>query len=79
MIVCLSMEHINNNNESEYTRSEARMHIEGVRGEIAAMGANDSEFESLNQIIERLEDSLITPVEAIAQANGVRDSKQAYH
>ena len=70
---------MNNTSESDVTHNEARMHIEGVRGEMASMGGNDSEFESLNRIIEQLEDAIITPQEAINQANGVRDSKQAYH
>ena len=75
----MSTEKMNNGVEADVTQSQARMHIEGVRGEIASMGGNDSEFESLNRFIEQLEDSAITPQEAINQANGVRDSKQAYH
>ncbi len=43
------------------------------------MGANDSEFSSLDQIITLLDAGDITPTEAIARARGVRDSKQAYH
>ena len=57
----------------------ARQHIESVRAEVAQMGANDSEFSSLNQIISDLEDRIITPEEAISRANKVRDSKQSYH
>lgn len=70
---------MNNGAEGEMTPNEARQHIEAVRAQIASMGANDSEFEALNGIIEQLEDRLITPQEAVDRANGVRDSKQSYH
>jgi hypothetical protein len=75
----MSIEKKNNSNESEVTHNQARQHIEAVRGEIASMGANDSEFESLNTIIEELNNRIISPQEAVNRANGVRDSKQSYH
>ena len=65
--------------EKEITQGEARQHIEAVRMQVMQMGGNDSENESLNRVVEQLENGAITPVEAMAQADGVRDSKQAYH
>lgn len=75
----MNIDKMSNSNEAEVTQNQARQHIEAVRGEIASMGANDSEFESLSTIIEELEDRIISPQEAINKANGVRDSKQSYH
>lgn len=71
------MEHESKDGVPSY--SEARAEIEGIRAEISGMGANDSEFSSLDQIIAELNAGDITPAEAIARARGVRDSKQAYH
>ena len=68
-----------NSPEAEMTYSEARMQIEAIRSQIASMGANDSEFESVNNIIQQLEAGDITPKEAVAMVSGVRDSKQDYH
>ncbi len=53
--------------------------IEAIRAQIMSMGANDSESESLNAICTALTAEKITPEDAIAKAEGLRDSKQAYH
>jgi len=75
----MSIENFSNSTEGEMTHNEARQHIEAVRAQIASIGANDSEFDVLDGIIEALEDQRITPQEAVDRANGVRDSKQSYH
>lgn len=36
--------------------NEARAEIEAVRAQISQMGANDSEFTNLNQVIKDLDD-----------------------
>lgn len=59
--------------------NDAFIQIEAIRSQINAMGANDSEFESLNVIKRKLEDRELSPVEAIKQAQSVMDSKQTYH
>ena len=75
----MSIENFSNGTEGEMTHNEARQHIEAVRAQVASMGANDSEFEALNGIIEELEDRTISQQEAVNRANGVRDGKKSYH
>jgi len=43
------------------------------------MGANDSEPESIQLIKQNLESGVITPNEAVAQAEALREGKQDYH
>lgn len=69
----------NQHSERILSYSEARAEIEAIRAEIAAMGANDSEFSSLDQIVADLVADDITPQEAVTRARAVRDSKQADH
>lgn len=62
--------------------NEAMAAIAAIEAEIQVMGANDSETSpsgDLAQIRLKLKNREITPKEAITQAEGVRDSKQAYH
>ena len=70
---------IENNEVLRYSLTQALAEIEAIRSQINAMGANDSEFATLNLIIQKLTNREITPEEAGAQARGVRDTKQAYH
>ena len=60
-------------------KSAALNEISVIEGEIAQMGANDSEFNSLQLIRERLLNGEITPEEAILQAEHVRNLKSDYH
>ena len=56
--------------------------IASIEAEIHAMGANDSELTrhgDLAQIKAMLEKGELSPEEAIARAEGVKNSKQAYH
>ncbi len=55
------------------------MAIEAIRHEISIMGFNDHEFSALDGIQAKLESEEISPEEAIAQANQIRDSKTDYH
>lgn len=57
----------------------ARQEVEAIRGEIAILGANDSEFDQLNVIQQDLASGQIAPTEAVRQAVSVRDSKGTYH
>ncbi len=69
----------NESSERAPSFAEAQAEIEGIRWQISQMGANDSEFRDLNQVVTELEAGDITPTEAVARARGIRDSKQAYH
>lgn len=53
--------------------------IEQVRALCAAMGANDHEFSTLDNIADRYRKGEIPPEEAIKLAWGVYESKQDYH
>lgn len=62
--------------------NEAMAAIAAIEAQVHSMGANDSETSisgDLAQIRRRLLSGEITNEEAIAQAEGIRDSKQAYH
>ncbi|MES2749354.1 MAG: hypothetical protein V4668_03265 [Patescibacteria group bacterium] len=59
--------------------SEAMNRVQGILAEVSVMGANDSEFESFNKIISDLQAGLITPTEAIAQAEAIKGGKMDYH
>lgn len=62
--------------------NEAMAALAAIEAQVHAMGANDSETSlsgDFAQIRRRLEMGEITAGDALAQAEGVRDSKQAYH
>ena len=62
--------------------NEAMAALAAIEAQVHSMGANDSELSNsgdLAQIRLKLERGEITPRDAISQAEGVRDSKQAYH
>lgn len=50
-----------------------------LRQRIAAMGANDSEFWSIEMILGKLDSHEITPEEAIEEATMILEGKQDYH
>jgi hypothetical protein len=60
-------------------RSEAMARVQGIMGETMQLGANDSEASAFQSILERLQAGELTPVEAIREAEGVKNSKQDYH
>ncbi|MFT7507797.1 MAG: hypothetical protein ACI92I_000966 [Acidimicrobiales bacterium] len=70
---------IENGEQQPLTKGSARVQIEAIRAQINTMGANDSEFSSIDTIIIKLEDGEITPEEAVTLTQGVMDSKQDYH
>lgn len=59
--------------------NEAMAALAAIEAQIHSMGANDSESGDLSEIRRQLVDNKITSEEAIARAEGIRDSKQAYH
>ena len=59
--------------------SDAMNTISAIEGMIVTMGANDSEPESIQLIKQNLESGVITPNEAVAQAEALREGKQDYH
>ncbi len=59
--------------------NETMAALAAIEAQVHSMGANDSETGDLAQIRRRLEKGEITAGDALAQAEGVRDSKQAYH
>jgi hypothetical protein len=44
-----------------------------------AMGANDSERSALMSIIDAYHKKIISVEDAVSQAEGIRDAKNAYH
>jgi len=74
------MEHIHPHIETTpLTKDSAFTSIEEIRQRIALMGANDSEFGSLDQIIEKMEKDELAPEEAMTEANLILNGKQDYH
>jgi len=62
--------------------NEAMAALAAIEAQVHVMGANDSETSlsgDLAQIRRQLENGEVTAAEALAIAEGVRDSKQAYH
>lgn len=53
--------------------------IEMIRGDIFVHGANDSEFERLNEILEKLKKGTYSREQAIAEAYKVSARKMDYH
>lgn len=53
--------------------------IMGILAEIMAMGANDSERSVIMTIQQEYQEKKISAEEAVKRAEGVRDSKNAYH
>ena len=59
--------------------NEAMAAIAVIEAQVHSMGANDSEAGDLAQVRALLQKGEITSEEAVARAEGIRDSKQAYH
>ena len=57
----------------------ARASIMEIRQRVAVMGANDSEFWSLDQVLEKLDKGELIPETAVEEANSILDGKQDYH
>ena len=60
-------------------KDQARCQILAIQGEVYLMGANDSEFNSFDKILEKLEKGEIAPSLAVDEAIKIKDSKQDYH
>jgi hypothetical protein len=65
------------NNQASF--SEAMMRVQGIMAEVSVMGANDSEFEGFRLILANLQAGVITPTEAITQAEAIKGGKMDYH
>jgi hypothetical protein len=57
----------------------AKSSILEIRQRIAVMGANDSEFHSIDEIISDMESMKIEPAQAVEQASLILNGKQDYH
>ncbi len=55
------------------------MEIEIIRQQIAVMGANDYEFDELDNIKKLWQKKEISGKEAVARARAVLNNKQDYH
>lgn len=58
---------------------QAKMRILLIRGEVAVMGANDSEITDLNHLLEKLENREVSPEDAVIEASRIQSSKMDYH
>ena len=61
------------------TQKEARERVNMVLQEISVMGANNSEFFEISQILKNLEEGNIDPEQAVQEAEQIKSSKQDYH
>lgn len=59
--------------------NETMAALAAIEAQVHSMGANDSESGDLAQVRTLLQKGEITSEEALARAEGIRDSKQAYH
>lgn len=58
---------------------DAKMEIEVIRQEIYMKGANDSEFNQINDILKKMEKGECLPERAVEAARKISDSKMEYH
>jgi uncharacterized membrane protein YjjP (DUF1212 family) len=73
-------------NESEPRAKEQGMSIEDakteikmIRQEIYMKGANDSEFDQINDILKKMEQGKYLPEQAVQEARKISESKMEYH
>lgn len=50
-----------------------------IRQEIYAMGANDSKFFLIGEIVEKLQKGKMKPEDAVEEAEAILNGKQDYH
>lgn len=55
------------------------MEIQNLMQQIATMGANDSEFNQIREIMEGVLSGELSPDEGVRQVIAIRDGKQDYH
>lgn len=60
-------------------KENAKFTIGALRQEIYMLGANDSEFSSIDSILAELESGNISPQDAIDQVTAIKEQKQSYH
>lgn len=62
-----------------FDKENAKLAIGALRQEIYMLGANDSEFSSIDSILSELESGSKSPQDAIDQVTAIKDQKQSYH
>lgn len=75
----MSSEKIDKKNGENMSHGEARAQIEGIRGLTMQLGGNDVESDTIDNIIQQMENREITPEEAVTRVQGVKDGKMDYH
>ncbi len=63
----------------EIDKNTAKEAIMATRQEIYMMGANDAEFDLINEVLEKLESGELQPEAAMAAAETIKAAKQDYH
>ncbi len=53
--------------------------ITSVMQQVSAMGRNDYELPALRRLLADLEERVIAPADAVAEAISIRDGKQDYN
>lgn len=59
--------------------NETMAALAAIEAQVHSMGANDSEVGDLARVRDLLQKGELTSAEALARAEGIRDSKQSYH
>lgn len=65
--------------EEVITKEDAYMRIMSTRQNVYMRGANDVEWERIDNILKELDEEKITPKEAVEQAEAIEGGKQDYH
>lgn len=60
-------------------KETALAEIMSIRDRIAAMGANDSEFNRIDEVVARLNGGECSPDEAVKVVREIESCKQDYH
>lgn len=53
--------------------------ISNIRWQISAMGANDSEMNDIDKIVQQLDNKQISAEEAVKKVTAIYENKQDYH
>lgn len=67
------------NEQPSLSPPEAMARIAEMENFMRVMGANDSEFDVVRQVIQELENQTISPSEAVRKVQVLLNSKQNYH
>ena len=64
---------------AKFAKQAAIQEIGSYITELGQLGANDHEFDSLQEVLSKLEKDEIKPAEALVQARKVMNGKLDYH